>query len=392
MELPGTARAEPTAAERELLVRYCARYTGNPDAAEDLAQQTLLEAWRHERQLRDPRARRAWLFGIARNTCRMWGRTRGRELARLVDAGNHEWGIEQRLTDPFDPSVELEREDLLRLLDRALALLPPETRRALVVRYVEEYPQAEVAARLGLSEGAVEARLRRGRDALRRLLSTDLREEAEAYGLLDGAATEGWSESRLWCQKCGRRRLEVRFQAAPGAVSFRCPGCHPELGVLSSEFRLSNAHFARLIGGLSRPAVVLRRVAEWTHEYYGRGVDGGRVACTHCGRRGLTLRTFAYGTARVDTDGLVGACGSCGEMVSISRGALALATPEGRAFHRTHRRIRALPERELESHGRAAVVTTYEDAVSHRQFSVVSDRDTVRTLSIHAPADPRAAP
>lgn len=59
--------ADVVSTEREVLVRYCARYTGESDVAEDLAQQTLLQAWRHEQQLRDPQARRGWLLGIARN-------------------------------------------------------------------------------------------------------------------------------------------------------------------------------------------------------------------------------------------------------------------------------------------------------------------------------------
>ncbi|HYX49089.1 MAG TPA: sigma factor, partial [Ktedonobacteraceae bacterium] len=40
------------AGERTRLVRFCAHLTGNPDAAEDLAQETLLEAWRNQQKLR----------------------------------------------------------------------------------------------------------------------------------------------------------------------------------------------------------------------------------------------------------------------------------------------------------------------------------------------------
>jgi len=35
------------AGERERLIRFCSRLTGNPEAAEDLAQETLLEIWRN---------------------------------------------------------------------------------------------------------------------------------------------------------------------------------------------------------------------------------------------------------------------------------------------------------------------------------------------------------
>lgn len=49
-------------AERMRLVRACARITGDAEAAEDLAQDTLIEAWRHAHTLRDPRGAR----GVAR--------------------------------------------------------------------------------------------------------------------------------------------------------------------------------------------------------------------------------------------------------------------------------------------------------------------------------------
>jgi DNA-directed RNA polymerase specialized sigma24 family protein len=45
--------------ERDMLVRYCARFTGDAFVAEDLAQQTLLEAWRKSETLYSRQVRRA---------------------------------------------------------------------------------------------------------------------------------------------------------------------------------------------------------------------------------------------------------------------------------------------------------------------------------------------
>ena len=56
-------------AERERLVRICARLSRSVEAAEDLAQETLLEAWKAQDRLRDSSSRAAWLAGIARNVC-----------------------------------------------------------------------------------------------------------------------------------------------------------------------------------------------------------------------------------------------------------------------------------------------------------------------------------
>src|SRR5688500_9180837 len=74
--------ADAAPEERARLVRLCTRWTGNRDAAEDLAQETLFEAWRQAHKLYAPRGRSAWLAAIARNVCMRWSRKEGREMAR----------------------------------------------------------------------------------------------------------------------------------------------------------------------------------------------------------------------------------------------------------------------------------------------------------------------
>src|SRR6476619_1827962 len=67
--------------EREHLVRLCAAITHDRDAAEDLAQETLLEAWRNAHKLHDPAGADRWLAAIARNVCRRSARRQGRNPA-----------------------------------------------------------------------------------------------------------------------------------------------------------------------------------------------------------------------------------------------------------------------------------------------------------------------
>jgi RNA polymerase sigma-70 factor (ECF subfamily) len=165
------------ALERTSLVRLCARITGDPDAAEDLAQETLLEALRNAHKLHDLTGRPQWLAAIARNVCLRWARKRGRELSRMAQVGDSASDlpeIDDWPADDFDLEMELERRELVELLDRALALLPAETRDVLVHRYVHESPHAEIAARLQVTEQAVWMRLNRGK----LLLLADRREVA----------------------------------------------------------------------------------------------------------------------------------------------------------------------------------------------------------------------
>jgi Sigma-70 region 2 len=80
----GRARVEAPglAGERARLVRLCARLTGDPDAAEDLAQEVLLAAHAQAASLRDPARRGPWLAGIARHLSADWVR-RQRRFADL---------------------------------------------------------------------------------------------------------------------------------------------------------------------------------------------------------------------------------------------------------------------------------------------------------------------
>src|SRR4051812_21569300 len=70
------------------LVRLCAHFTGDRDAAEDLAQETLIEAWRHQDRVYDWQGYSSWLSGIARNLSLRWIRQRGREGAHLITSAN----------------------------------------------------------------------------------------------------------------------------------------------------------------------------------------------------------------------------------------------------------------------------------------------------------------
>ena len=72
--------SDALAAERPRLARLCRQLTHNADAAEDLAQETLLEAWRLRDRLCEPTGLSTWLNAIARNICLRWLRARGRDF------------------------------------------------------------------------------------------------------------------------------------------------------------------------------------------------------------------------------------------------------------------------------------------------------------------------
>ncbi|MDQ3654738.1 MAG: sigma-70 family RNA polymerase sigma factor, partial [Chloroflexota bacterium] len=166
---PSQVRAATlTNEQRQQIWRVFRAWTGDPAVADDLTQETLIEAWRSPRRpVGEPDLTR-WLFGVARNVLRRHRREQGRESRLLLDV----------LDD--DRAFDLASDSL----DAALARIPAESRRALLMRYVDELPRREVAARLGIGEGALEGKLHRGKRALHRHFVTDGQESARALGLL----------------------------------------------------------------------------------------------------------------------------------------------------------------------------------------------------------------
>ena len=216
--------------ERARLVRWCAYLTGNLAVAEDLAQETCAAAWRSAGRPERAEEYGAWLAGIARNICRSWRRSQLRESSRVAFTAPDEAGaidhIDELALDTADLAELVERQELALLLDHALAYLPAETRQALVAKYIEEAPLAEVAARMGMSESALAARLHRGKQALRHVFATELRDEAVSFGLVP-AEDDGWRETRIWCPACGARRFVGRLDARDRYVCAALPRVLP---------------------------------------------------------------------------------------------------------------------------------------------------------------------
>lgn len=386
------------AGERARLVRLCARITGDAEAAEDLAQETLVEAWRTLARLRDADAISPWLAAIARNVCLRWMRQRGRELGRRVtsldgggDAGDEEPPLRGTLaaaaSDGDDPLRALERGELAALLERALARLPAQTRTALVASYIEERPAGEIAVRLGLSAAALRVRLHRGRQALRDVLEGELLSEAQAFGVAPPAA-EGWRDTRICCPFCGRHHVQVLARGGHD-LAYRCAGLCMPGGIITGGIE-ARTQFAT---SLKSPKAILTHNLLWLHEHYRDALRQGDMACLACGapmplRRGTDERFAAAipaeaPLAAVFRYGIQMVCPWCGDDDGATLWHLALDMPEAQHFWRSHPRMRALPPREVESAGVPALVTGFASVDGRGQLDVIVARDTLAVLVVH---------
>jgi RNA polymerase sigma factor (sigma-70 family) len=241
--------------ERRRVTRLCARLSGDPAAAEDLAQETMLEAWRIRDRLVDPTGSGPWLDAIARNICRRWRSRRGRVRWQELSSDRPDDDLAAACGSHDELADLLEKEELADLLGRALGLLPTETRAALVATYVDELGPGEIARRLALSPAAVSMRLVRGRARIRELLETDLADEplAQVWVARHGVA---WRATRMSCPTCGEPTTHMRRDERAGIVEARCDRCDPDS--LASSWRLDNPALAPHLTAVRRPSAPSR--------------------------------------------------------------------------------------------------------------------------------------
>jgi len=369
--------------ERARLVALCAHLSGNAQVAEDLAQETLLVAWRHLDRLHTPAGLSLWLSAIARNVCRRYHSRRQQPTMPLngVNGDDDAW---DDAGEPADEGAgveaQLDRAELATLLDRALALLPAETRAVLIERYIEESPHAEIAARLGLSEGAVKMRLRRGTLTLRQMLTRD-EEALIGYEALVGASrSNGWQETAIWCPSCGRRHIQGRYDPEVGSFALRCPGC----ALLPDDATLAESRSARdIFGGVTGYKPAFSRLMASGHNFYRESLERGYGMCWFCGGR-MTLHMAMPPMLLLhwQQQGIHLICEACGDISYISLNGLVLWLPEVRSFWKAHPRIAAEPPVEVEHDGVAALVTTFRSATDAAEISIVSATESYRVLKI----------
>jgi len=143
------------------LFRHALGMVGDPDAAADLAQDSLVKAYTRLDSCNDPDRFAAWLFRILRNRCRDWLKNRRQHTVELRDDAH---------AAPDDPAGHLERAEIGEVMNRALARLPEAQREAFLLKHVEELSYEEMAERLDSGVSALKMRVMRAREALQEML------------------------------------------------------------------------------------------------------------------------------------------------------------------------------------------------------------------------------
>jgi len=165
-ELVRLAGKGDTGAFRSLVARklprvlnLARRMLGDPEEAQDVAQETFIRVWRHAPRWRPGRAAfDTWLHRVALNLC--YDRLRRRRGHGEIAAA--------ALEDPGPaPDRNLHALDIGRRVEAALQCLPRRQREAIALCHFQELGAVEAAGLMRVSVEALESLLARGRRALR---------------------------------------------------------------------------------------------------------------------------------------------------------------------------------------------------------------------------------
>lgn len=165
---------------------FALRLTGNPQDAEEVAQDAFVRAYRALQRFQSERiaalALRPWLYQIALNVVRNRARGKRHRTVTLLVGDEVEGERREGVPEPQDGAVEgpsefAERASVGEVLARLVGQLPDRYRAAVILRHVEGLSYPEAAGVLGQPIGTVKANVHRGTKLLRAELVARLHEE-----------------------------------------------------------------------------------------------------------------------------------------------------------------------------------------------------------------------
>jgi RNA polymerase sigma-70 factor (ECF subfamily) len=151
------------------IYNFAFRFLRNSEAAEDATQEVFVKMMKHASQFHGDAKLSTWLFSITANWCRDYLRKADNKAKEADDVLISLPSTEQSA----DRNLE-QRENEVRVR-KALAMLTPEQREAILLSRYQGLSYAEIAQIAGCSEGAVKTRVFRAMETLKKTLAGDAR-------------------------------------------------------------------------------------------------------------------------------------------------------------------------------------------------------------------------
>ena len=143
---------------------FAEKYIYDSDKAHDIVQDVFLKIWENAERLELTSSIQHYLFASVRNGCLNYLKS-----LQIEDRNNRKYAeayIESQNVDMVDD------EELLARVRQVLDELPEKCREVCLLRFVEGYKYAEIAARLDMNENTVKAQLHRGMERLKQAFAT----------------------------------------------------------------------------------------------------------------------------------------------------------------------------------------------------------------------------
>ena len=150
---------------QDVMYGHALRMVGDGDEAADLVQKAFVKGFRKLEACHDPAKVGGWLFRICANMCKDYLKSRRRQDLSLDAVG-------VQVDGNAGPIEALERTEMRRTIESALAELTPGLREAFVMKHVEGCSYERMAERMDVSISALKMRVHRAREELQAKLSS----------------------------------------------------------------------------------------------------------------------------------------------------------------------------------------------------------------------------
>lgn len=165
---------------QQKILQLVMRYVHDPEAAQDVAQEAFIKAYRGLKGFRGDSAFYTWLYRIAINAAKNYLASKARKVpdtdVETADAELMEGA--EAMRDQGTPERELLSDEIKRTVLRAVEELPEDLRTAITLREVEGMSYDQIAQAMECPIGTVRSRIFRAREAIDRKLEPLLRETA----------------------------------------------------------------------------------------------------------------------------------------------------------------------------------------------------------------------
>jgi RNA polymerase sigma-70 factor, ECF subfamily len=150
---------------KDLIYKICTMYSNNPEDIDDLFQEICIQLWKSYPNFRQNSKISTWMYRVALNTAISWVRKENKHYGNTTASENVKF-----IGDEFPFYIEEEKQEQIQSLYKAINSLS-KLDRTIVLLYLEEVPNNEIAEILGMTEVNIRVKMNRIRKQLKTLLS-----------------------------------------------------------------------------------------------------------------------------------------------------------------------------------------------------------------------------